>query len=511
MTAKDETAVPWDPPGNLAAEVHETHTGLVVLVGDRAFKVKKPVLTDFLDFRTREQRERVCRREVELNQRLAPAGYLGVGHFRQPDGVEEPVVVMRRYPESQRLAHLIGAGTEARTAMMSIASILARFHAGAERGCHIDVEATAPVLADRWRENVANLRRFVGRVIAGDDLDHVERLAMQFFEGREPLYESRIADRRIVDGHGDLLSQDIFCTPQGPVLLDCLEFDDRLRYVDGVDDAAFLAMDVEFRGGRELAEQFLDEYCVQAGDDAPASLRHVCIAYRAVVRAKVDCVRVEQGHTEAAQDARAHLALALAHLKEGCVRLVMVGGGPGTGKTTLARALAVTVGAALISTDEVRRELRSAGEIVGSAGDLDQGLYSPANIGAVYDEVLTRARTWLAAGHSVILDGTWRDAAQRDRVRSVAAQTCCPLVELLCTSPVGDAAGRIERRGPTASDATPAMAGALGGWTDQWTTATPIDTTRPLTLSVADAYDACVSAAEQAVSCAPPARPDRKE
>ncbi|MCG7592622.1 AAA family ATPase [Mycobacterium sp. PSTR-4-N] len=510
MTAGDGTVAPWDTPGNLAAEVHETHTGLVVLVGDRAFKAKKPVRTDFLDFRTTEQRQRVCCREIELNRRLAPASYLGLGFFRQPDGTEEPVVVMRRYPESERLAHVIRTGAPADTWLMMIASDLARFHAGAERGCAIDVEATAEVLTARWQENLTELRRFVGPVIAADELDRVERLAMQFFAGRQPLYASRIADRRIVDGHGDLLSQDIFCTPQGPVLLDCLEFDDRLRYVDGVDDAAFLAMDVEFLGGRDLAERFLAEYCRQAGDDAPASLRHVCIAYRAVVRAKVDGVRVDQGHPEAAQDARAHLALASAHLVQGCVRLVMVGGGPGTGKTTLAHAVADTIDARVISTDEVRRELQSRGHIAGSVGNLDQGLYSPANVSAVYDEVLRRARNWLTTGHSVILDGTWRDEAQRRRARAVAAQTCCPLVELVCISEVGAAAGRIERRGPTASDATPAMAAELSGWTAEWTAAVRIDTTRPLTRCVADAHDACVSAVELAASC-PPAGRDRTE
>ncbi len=515
MTAKQDgadglPAAPWTTPGNMAAEVCETHTGLVVLVGDRAYKTKKPVHTDFLDFSTVEQRERVCHREVDLNSRLAPSSYLGVGHFRQPDGTEEPVVVMRRYPDAQRLAHLVGTGGAARTWLTTIAADLARFHAGARRGPAIDAEATLSAVTDRWRQNLNELRRFAGTVIAADTLDEVESLAMRFLAGRESLYKNRIADNRIVDGHGDLLSQDIFCTPEGPVLLDCLEFDDRLRYVDGVDDAAFLAMDVEFLGRRDLAEALLAEYSRRAGDDAPASLQHVCIAYRAVVRAKVDGVRVEQGHAEAGRDARAHLALALAHLKEGCVRVVMVGGGPGTGKTTLARALAVTVDAVVISTDEVRRELRSAGEIGGAAGDLDRGLYSPTNVAAVYDEVLTRAHTWLAVGHSVILDGTWRDVAQRDRVRSVAAQTCCPLVELVCTSPVGDAAARIAHRGTTASDATPAMAGALGGWTDQWTTATPIDTTRELAASVAEAHNACISAIEQAADAPVAAHPYRR-
>ena len=162
------------------------------------------------------------------------------------------------------------------------------------------------------------------------------------------LFAGRISDRRIVDGHADLLADDIFCLPDGPALLDCLEFDDRLRYVDGIDDAAFLAMDLEFLGRPDLAAHFLGRYLAEARDDAPESLRHFYIAYRAVVRAKVDCVRHTQGGAGAADSARAHLRVAREHLREGTVRLILVGGGPGTGKTTLARGIADRVGAQVI-------------------------------------------------------------------------------------------------------------------------------------------------------------------
>ncbi len=481
-------------PGNLGAQVHETHTGLVVLVGDTAFKVKKPVLTDFLDFSTVERREAACRREVELNRRLASSSYLGLGHFQQPAGDPEPVIVMRRYPDSERLAELVRSGVPAGTWLMTIAETLARFHARADRGPVIDHEATTEVLGDRWRQNLAELRKHVGPVFAEEPVAEVERLMSQYLAGRDLLYQNRIAAHRIVDGHGDLLAQDIFCTVSGPMLLDCLEFDDRLRYVDGIDDAAFLAMDLEFLGRRDLADLFLDEYCLQAGDLAAHSLRHFCIAYRAVVRAKVDCVRVDQGHPDAAADAQRHLDIALAHLRSGSVQLVVMGGGPGTGKTTVAHALAELIDAQVISTDEVRRELQRSGALTGGAGDLNTGLYAPENVCAVYDEVLSRAHTWLSAGHSVILDGTWRDPFQRQRAHTVAAETYSSIVELVCTSPTGEAAKRIATRASTSSDATPEMAAALSGWVAQWASARPIDTTRPLAESVSQARRACADA-----------------
>ena len=131
------------------------------------------------------------------------------------------------------------------------------------------------------------------------------------------LFAQRITDRRIVDGHADLLADDIFCMPDGPVVLDCLEFDDGLRYVDGIDDAAFLAMDLEFLGRKDLGEFFLERYCQLSGDPAPAALMDFYIAYRAIVRAKVDCVRFAQGRYEALADARRHLDIALDHLRAG--------------------------------------------------------------------------------------------------------------------------------------------------------------------------------------------------
>ncbi|PRC42460.1 hypothetical protein C6A85_000000110385, partial [Mycobacterium sp. ITM-2017-0098] len=242
------TVEPWLTTGNLGAEVHETHTGLVALLGDRAYKVKKSVVTDFLDFSRVDTRESVCRREVELNRRLAPSAYFGVGHFQPPVGDEEPVIVMRRYPDSQRLSELVRAGTPVQAWLTSIAQILARFHADAVRGPAVDHQATVAALSDRWQQNLTELRHHVDTVIADEQLAEISRLLTQYLAGRELLYRQRIEAHRIVDGHGDLQSQDIFCTDEGPMLLDCLEFDDTLRYVDGIDDAAFLAMDLEFLG-----------------------------------------------------------------------------------------------------------------------------------------------------------------------------------------------------------------------------------------------------------------------
>ncbi len=477
--------------GDLCAEVHETHTGLVTLIGERAYKAKKPVITDFLDFSTADLRERACLREVELNRRLAPDSYLGVGRFTSPEpGPDEPVIVMRRYSDSSRLATLVRRGQPIGGDLAAIADLLARFHKGARRGHEIDAQATADALSERWHENLDELRRHVDSIVGRDALDEITRLADQFLAGRGALFAQRIADGRIVDGHGDLLSDDIFCLPDGPVLLDCLEFDDHLRCVDGIDDAAFLAMDLEYLGRRDLADAFLDDYARSANDCAPRSLRDFCVAYRAVVRAKVDCIRVGQGHQEAAADADRHLTVAVERLRSATVQLILIGGGPGTGKTTLARALADRIGAQVISTDEVRRELQQSGVIAGRVGDLEAGLYAPENVAKVYDEVLRRAGGRLSEGATVILDGTWRDARQRERAHRLGVTTSSPVVDFTCSIPLRQAAERITARGPSLSDATPQIASALGEFAAVGRSH-PIDTARPLADSVAEAQRIC--------------------
>ncbi len=472
------------------AEIRETHTGVVVLVGDRAYKGKKPITTDFLDHSTPERREQSCEREVELNRRLAPDTYLGIAHLSDPSGgPAEPVVVMRRHPEACRLATKVRNNEPVTSLLERIADELAGFHDRADRSRAIDEQGKVHAVDARWQENITELKRFVGTVLPADKVGDLEHLATQFMTGRSVLFTTRVEERCIVDGHGDLLADDIFCLPGGEVeILDCLEFDDGLRHVDVIDDAAFLAMDLEFLDRKELADYFLEAYGRLSGDAAPSSLTHFYIAYRAVVRAKVDCIRVGQGHPDATGDGVRHLDIAIDHLRAGAVRLVLVGGGPGTGKTTLAHGLAERVGAQVVSTDEVRRELQQSGSVTGVPGELDRGLYSPENVGEVYHWILRHAHLLLAGGRSVILDGTWRDPRHRAAARQLAADTHSALSEILCVASPQTAAARVAERPPGGvSDATPAIAEALNRAGEEWRDAYRLDTDRPLADSICEA------------------------
>jgi hypothetical protein len=462
------------------AEVRETHTGVVFLAGERAFKAKKPVDFGFCNFLDRSAREAACMREVELNARLAPDVYLGVAHLDLPGGAEpEPLVVMRRMPDEKRLAARVRAGTVRDADARAIARLLATFHERCSRDARIDADATRDALAARWSTNLDESRRFRGTVLSPADVLHVESQAHAYLAGREALFAQRIAAGCVLDGHGDLLADDIFLLPDGPRVLDCLEFDDTLRHLDRIDDMAFLAMDLERLGAAELARRLLRWYREFSADNAPESLVHHYIAYRAFVRAKVTCLRHEQGDPSAAATARELTELAGRHLDAATVRLVLVGGAPGTGKSTLAEAIGDELGYAVLRSDRIRKELLGLNPDTPAPDAYRSGLYDPAHAQRTYRELLSRAEVLLTRGESVVLDASWTRAGERAHAVASAARTHSELVGVRCVAPEDLAAARmVGRRGP--SDADAAIATTMRAETDAWPGAHDIDTSGPV-------------------------------
>jgi aminoglycoside phosphotransferase family enzyme/predicted kinase len=459
------------------AAVSETHIGVVFFAGDRAFKVKKPVDMGFLDFSTRERRERACHEEVRLNRRFAPDVYLGVADVHDPGGqVCEHLVVMRRMPAERRLATLVTAGVPVRDALRDTARILAAWHARAPRGPEIAAQGTRDAVQARWHDSFTQVRPFHGDVLDAAAAAEIEALTDEFLDGRGALFDARIAGGRVLDGHGDLLAGDIFCLDDGPRVLDCLEFDQALRSLDGLDDAAFLAMDLERLGAAELGEYFLGTYAEFAGDPAPSCLRHHYIAYRAFVRAKVACLRHAQGDPDAAAKARAYADVALRHLRSGRVRLILVGGLPGTGKSSLAGALADRLGCTVLGSDRTRKELAGLAPLDSAAAPYGTGIYSPEWHRRTYRELAARATDLLRLGETVILDASWTSEEQRDLLARVAEQEHAPMTALRCEAPQALTIERIRTRERGASDADAAIAAAMHAHAAPWPESTPIDT-----------------------------------
>jgi aminoglycoside phosphotransferase family enzyme/predicted kinase len=492
--APSSTARPRERPGapEPPVQLRETHGAWVLLIGDRAVKWKKPLDLGFVDFTSVGQREHACRREVSLNRRFAPDVYRDVLAVSDSSGATcEWLVVMDRMPAEQRLSTMIGAGRPVDDALRAVARILAGHHATARRSDRIAANGDPGALLARWTSNLEALRRHP--VVDAATLDAISDLAGSYIAGRGPLLHERVSDGRIRDGHGDLLAEDIFCLPDGPRILDCLEFDDDLRAVDGVDDAAVLAMDLERLGAPELAREFVNRFVEFAGDPCPPSLIHHYIAYRAVMRAKIAAIRFQQGEVTAAEQTRLLSAIGLRHLRLGRPTLVLVGGLPGTGKTTIAAALADDLEYVVIRSDRVRKEI--AGLDPNHRGPAPPELYAAAVTERTYGVMLARADQLLQRGESVIIDATWLSARVRARARDLAARTSSGLRELRCTVPQSVADRRIEERivaTEDASDVTVATAHALAPTFEPWPEATVIDTSGARTDSFASASAAVV-------------------
>lgn len=468
----------------------ETHISVVLLVGDRALKLLKPIRTGFLDHRSVDARVAALSAELRVNRRFAPDVYLGIGWLGGGRTDAEPVLVMRRMPEERRLTSLLGA-EEAETRIREVARLVARLHDAAPRRPDVRAQASPSALRSLWADNLAELRAVSAGIVPLEEVAELEVLASEYLAGRAPLLRARRLADRIVDGHGDLRADDIFCLEDGPRILDCLAFSDRFRFGDVLLDVAFLAMDLERLGVPDLAAVLRREYSEATGDPIPHTLWHHYVAYRASVRAKVACYQAVQDPAEATARARALSHLARAHLRAGRVLLVLVGGAPGSGKSTLARALGASLEAAVISSDEVRKR-RADLPAAPLAQPLayGEGIYSTAHTEGVYWQQAADARAQLARGRSVVLDATFGRAEFREHAWAAARDVSALLVEIECDAPADVLAERVARPRPGASDATPELARRLLAERDPWPSATRIDTTGTTQASRAASLDA---------------------
>jgi uncharacterized protein len=456
------------------AELRETHSAVVFLVGDRAFKSKKPVDLGFLDFSSPTKRLRACQRELVLNRRLAPDVYLGISDLNDVDGKPlDHLLVMRRMPAGRRLAHLVEIDASVDDGLVDLTQVVADFHARAARSPEIDACGTRDAVAARWEANLTEPRSSVGTWLDADTYAEVGDLARRYLAGRYDLFADRVRRGAVVDGHGDLLAEDIFMLPDGPRILDCLDFDDRLRYLDRIDDVACLVMDLERLGSGVAARQFLDAYLRAGGDEPPGSLVHHYIAYRAFMRAKVACLPSAAGHGRLL--AATLLDLARRHLDDARVRMVLVGGAPGTGKTTVSSALAEALDADVLSSDVVRKDLAGVDSDADMPAAYGKGIYTPEWSARTYDELLVRAERSVRMGRSVVLDASWSDDDDRTLARRLAQRTVSDVSQFQCQLSDALADQRIARR-HSVSDADPQIAAEMRARFEDWPEAVSIDT-----------------------------------
>ena len=453
------------------AELRETHISVVTMIGDRAYKLLKPVETGFLDHRRREDRLAACRRETEVNRRFAPDVYLGV--LDVLDGAGEALdhlIAMRRMPSDRALSRLLDE-PQAEGIVREVARLVAGFHRHAPASRVVARAGRPATVRALWDEGLDGLERAAPGVVPPGQVARARTLAHEYIGGRRPLFERRIAEGWIRDGHGDLLADDVYVLDDGPRILDALAFDDRLRHGDVLLDIAFLAMDLERRGHLLLAEAAVAEWSAALAEDHPSSLRDHYVAYRAHVRSKVAAIRASQGDAAAAAEARALHALVLHRLERARVRLILVGGLPGTGKSTLAEGLARETGARVLRSDALRKSMAGVPLAMGAAAPFEEGLYQPETTARVYEELLAQAGPLLSQGETVVLDASWTHAPWRREARRLARLRGACIVELRCEVPDEVARARMAARhgaGGDPSDATPDVADRMHAAADPW-------------------------------------------
>jgi aminoglycoside phosphotransferase family enzyme len=295
-------------------KVVQTHISVIFLTDVFAFKVKKPVDLGFVDYSTRERREFFCRREVELNRRLAPRVYLGIAPIVRDErgwrvgGDGEPVewcVVMERLPEDRLLSHLLRDGRVSAPDITAIAWKLAAFHQTAATGPAVDAYGHVYAIRVNTDENFRQLAPFVGRTVDSEPLRQIQTYTNRFLDQNAAIFAQRIREHRIRDGHGDLHAASI-CLSGGVQIFDCVEFNDRFRSGDVASEVAFLMMDLTHFGRPDLAEILARVYREASGDDLPPDLLAFYQCYRAVVRGKVASFELDEAEVSAADRAAAH-------------------------------------------------------------------------------------------------------------------------------------------------------------------------------------------------------------
>lgn len=437
------------------AVIVETHISLVLLAGEFAYKFKKPVDFGFVDFSTLARRQHFCAREVALNARYAPRLYLGVETVDEL-GVREYAVRMRRFGTAATLAELLTRDAVSAEQIATFARAVAAQHACAAQD---DAELGSATLA-RHQIEASMAAPLTDMLPAALRETLLARLAATM-----PRLSQRHAQGHVRDCHGDLHGGNVVEFEGVLQAFDCIEFNDELRVIDTLSDAAFLVMDLDSRGAASLAHVFLNTYLEHADDHGGLDLLPLYCAYRALVRAKVGMLRAAQNPAAAAasrMEAERHIELAGRYVApRGDAGLVLTHGVSGSGKSHCARRLATLSGFIHLRSDIERRRLAGLALDARSNSAPDSGLYSADMTRATYERLLAVARVALTAGYSVVVDATFMTVSERSPFIELAAQLHTPLHILACHAPEHELRRRINERAALGSDASEATVAVL--------------------------------------------------
>lgn len=407
----------------------QTHGSWVFIATPYVFKVKKPVNLGFLDFSSLKKRRHFCEREVALNRRLSPHTYLGVVEIRKAgstlsfngDGrIIDYAVKMRHLSERGFLDRMLERDAVGKVELDRVVELLARFYKNQAPTPEIQQWGRISRLRISTDENFRQTAEFVGSTLTQPAFATIRAWTNQFYRRHQSLFASRIRERRILDCHGDLHSEHIHLTPKTVSIYDCIEFNDRFRYVDIANDVAFLAMDLDFHGRPDLANYFIRRMAERLADSAMLRLIDFYKCYRAYVRGKVESLHsVTSGVDVTERETSCGLAsnyfrLALRYAVAGSTPMVLVVMGRiASGKSTLAEALGRELGWPVFSSDEVRKSLAGVPKYRRVGPSARRQLYSERMNARTYRVLLTNALDTVRTEAGVIVDATFSRRKQR--------------------------------------------------------------------------------------------------
>lgn len=445
-------------------EIVETHISWVLLTGEFAYKIKKPVALGFLDFGSLEGRRFFCHEEIRLNGFWAPDLYLGVVPITMQDGwpridgdapAVEFAVRMRQFDQTRRLDHQLESGQLNSDDMLLLAAEIAARHREADhiRSAGRLLRNTKKLIWDNFDdligevapERISALHRWTKAALASHDLFLKERCEKGFYR----------------ECHGDLHLGNLVRLANGIKAFDCIEFSEELRQIDVVADYGFLVMDLVARGRIDLAYVFLNRYLEVSGDYDGVTLLPLYFVYRCLVRAKVAAIRRRERSPAESRDKDTatldhYCELAQAWTESRRPLLAVMCGLSGSGKTWLSTRLVTAMPALRLRSDLERKRLFDLEEAADSHSGIGSGIYDRKAGQAVYERMFDGARSMLAAGFDAILDAAFLDAKSRGRVRRLAADCGADFVIVQATAPPEILEERLRRRAAAGKDASEA-------------------------------------------------------
>lgn len=453
--------------------LRETNISWVILTGPYAYKIKKSIQLEFIDTSTLALRRQLCEEELRLNQRLASDLYVGVVAITSDAGgmrvdghgqIIEYAVKMRQFEASEELSALLERGAVRPQEIADLAVLLADFHASLQQAqCMRDFPHTQQ-LHDAVLGNLATLLSHLDADTRQPELGTLIDWIHDFLHDSLPQLRMREESGFIRECHGDLHARNVVRWRGRLMPFDCLEFDPTLRWIDVMNDVAFLVMDLEAHGRRDLAFSFLNPYLERTGDYDGVRLLPFYAVYRALVRAMVDSLAAEQDlphREEFRKRLRTRVKTAAGFVSRGAPTLFIMHGPSGSGKSSLSERLAPQLGAVRIRSDLERKRLAGTHASVDNNAGFEQGIYKPEFNHRTYARLLECAENCLKGGVNAIVDATFLNAADRQLFHDLAAGQRIRYIIVSCDADRALLMKRIEMRRQSHVDPSDADAAVL--------------------------------------------------